>query len=230
MLETEPIRRYPTYDSLLGDMNKASKVAQQGPRKAMPQKEKPKRKGRLIISILTLSLIGTSGGAYFFLKDKKDEGTPKQEGPTVLKLINGKLIRVSVKEDPSIKNQPPVATPIKKADTYIAGKDKGTNHEKTNFGSKDVSIVRSVSADRLGDSAKTYIRFDFFVASKDKKNSDRCCIDTDRYQNIKQSPSGSIQTQSLGTEIEFPCLPLAGRRWRKGCKEYREPGMEQCTG
>ncbi len=94
MLEMDPFKRYPTYDSLMADMTKALDAVRRGPRVIPPP---PKSKTGLVIGLATAAVALVVGlGAYFVLRPKPE---PLPPTATVVRVIDGQALRLNVLEE-----------------------------------------------------------------------------------------------------------------------------------
>lgn len=111
MLEAEPIRRYPTYDSLMADIDAAILAAERGPRQLAPP---PKRIPLLVKLFLIVLLVG--GAIYGFVLRPQPEPEPEPEPPqgrTVMRVVNGKLQPVFIPEQKKLGSiSVPTSVPV----------------------------------------------------------------------------------------------------------------------
>lgn len=171
MLEADPGKRYPAYDSLLGDIRGALAAVRQGGSRsrAAPPKTAPKKS--------TISFVSTcvAGGViivalivfFVFSLGMNNDDVPRPR-------VNG-----SPASPPRPYDSPPArteqtSTAVKKlpggyfvptifgegADTYIHGQDGARNLGNMNFGNEALLLIRNQGPERLDSAAKIYLRFD----------------------------------------------------------------------
>lgn len=99
MLETEVSRRYPTYDSLISDLNRALHQARQGPRKVDAAKTRKGKGSKGVWVFLFLLIAGLGAAAYFLLSPGPSEAPEAPQGRYVNKLVNGRIVQVFVPFD-----------------------------------------------------------------------------------------------------------------------------------
>ncbi|MBU0678259.1 MAG: serine/threonine protein kinase [Verrucomicrobia bacterium] len=99
MLDAEPFKRYPNYDSLLTDFERALQGAKTEPIPVI--QDKPRSKGKQIV--IGLVLLALAGLVIALTLSRSGREEPKKEtgkeGPVRMKLINGKLVPVRVPVD-----------------------------------------------------------------------------------------------------------------------------------
>lgn len=186
MLETDPFRRYPTYDSLLADMHRALESARQGPRIA-PQTRKKSASGNggrlwgtIAISVFLLAVLG--GGLALALRGcDEGGGDPQVKRSTrqVYRMVDGAL-----KSGPV----PPLALPFPEqpagpvalmetghsrgGDSYI----EGGQQQNQNRGQAPLLWVSAPRAGQAAGARKTYLRFDLASLPLYKTEDAQLCL------------------------------------------------------
>ena len=226
MLEADPFRRYPTYDSMLSDLHKAISAARKGPRTVEPgagAKKSPIAK--LLMGIILLAVIGA--GVWFFVLKKDPAPEPEAvKGRTVMKLVKGKLIPVFVPyevgeegddggdatKDAGVESTPAARGWLKGyqevvlttadgrgADTYIHSQKR-----KFNFG-QDATLKANHSPT---PSQKTYLRFD--------------CTALNLFKSRKPTLRLTLAEDFLIENEVKPILKLWGILDASGAKQWEE--------
>ncbi len=159
MLEADRFRRFPTYESLLADMDETLRalISSKTPEKKSRKKKKKSSPVPAILSIIViLSLLGVAGGLVWSMIEKKKvadaKKRPKSSGPVTVKFVDGKLVRVQEPSGGADKARK-VSKARKKRSKPKPKKKKRRYKGNLPVVPHDISIVHISSADGLGADA-----------------------------------------------------------------------------
>jgi len=176
MLEADPFRRYPNYGSLIADLEETMNAVKPKETVHHHHKKKQKRPGATLMIAAIAIMLTIAGGAFILLQHNKEKNKPRTvpSGPTVTRLINGKLVTVAASSKKGPGGQKKVVVETKKgpittkdgkgADTYIQG-TKG-NALPENFGTKPQLWIKAGNNVSLHLVRKTYLKFDISDCEK----------------------------------------------------------------
>ncbi|NCC53392.1 MAG: serine/threonine protein kinase [Spartobacteria bacterium] len=169
MLEADPFRRYPNYGSLIADFQETL----DGIKPAEVVHHHKKKKKRPVASLVLAAvavMLAIVFGAMVVVRhaSRKNQPPPKPTGPTVTRLIDGKLVTIPLAEagrkadakegTPEVKTGPVTTKDGKGGDTFIQGAKDGAAAD--NFGAEQELWVKAGKEAGIHLVRKVYMKFD----------------------------------------------------------------------
>jgi serine/threonine protein kinase len=188
MLEMEPVRRYPNYDSILSDLRKALEATQQ--KQAAPAPVR--KKGPPVAVYTVIGLVAVGIAAAWFMSGKKKKAPARPPTRVAAEQPSAPISPAAGParpEPPSVATRPaPPASPTsprsepmelslplkpgdadfvvstaegKGADAYVQGASRTKDNASATFADKKELWVKSEAPDALHLARKIFLRFDF---------------------------------------------------------------------
>jgi hypothetical protein len=187
MLEMDPFARYPTYESLLKDINDALAPLLEA-RSGKKASGKKSVVAPIMIGLVALALIG--GSVYFgmdirrtYQKEKQDKAQFDRDiadGRVKQRMVGGKLVYVRVDAAASTTNAmaPTNASPAVVANAWAIPASVDTcvsgDNASSDFKERTILLLRAGNAGKLEEASKIYLRFP--LAGVDRKRLEMAAL------------------------------------------------------
>jgi hypothetical protein len=229
MLEMDPFARYPTYESLLKDINDslAPLLEARSGKKKVPEKKNVVLP--IMAGLVALALIG--GGVYFGMTIYKAKQLEKEkqaqlkrdiaEGRLVWRLVDGQFQYAPPKKAAATNEaQAASAAPgddwaiPASADTSVSG-----DNDQADFKERAILLLRGGSGGKIEDASKIYLRFP--LAGVDRKRLEQATL------QLTAGRKGSVKTKSNPYRLQVwalktPATPV----WDDGLVWNSAPGND----